>query len=81
VRAGARARLHRYWEMFADTFGAEPFLSGAEPGALDMLAAVVSRWAGARKHLAAQRPALHATLLRIEADAALAPVFARHWPA
>ena len=80
LRAGARARLHRYWEMFADQFAGDPFLGGAEPGGLDMLAAVVSRWSGTRAHLAAQRPALHATLLRVQADLALAPVFARHWP-
>jgi GST-like protein len=80
VRAGARARLHRYWELFADEFGAAPFLGGAEPGALDLLAAVVSRWSGARAHLRAARPALADTLARIEAVPALAPVFARHWP-
>ncbi|CAD5370679.1 Uncharacterized GST-like protein yncG [Rubrivivax sp. A210] len=80
VRAGARARLHRYWEMFADLFGAEPFLGGPEPGALDLLAAVVSRWSGARAHLKAQRPAFHATLARIESHPALAPVVQRHWP-
>jgi GST-like protein len=80
VRAGARARLHRYWELFADQFAGEPFLGGAEPGALDLLAAVVSRWSGARAHLRATRPALAATLERIEAEQALAPVFKRHWP-
>jgi glutathione S-transferase len=33
VRAGARARLHRYWELFADQFAAADtaFLGGAEP--------------------------------------------------
>ncbi len=51
------------------------------PGALDLMAAVVSKWSGARKHLAASRPAFTATLARIEADPRVAPVFARHWPA
>ncbi len=80
VRAGARARLHAYWTTFADLFAGEPYLGGETPGALDLLAATVSKWSGARAHLAAHRPALHATLLRIEAHPVVAPVFARHWP-
>ena len=80
MRAGARARLHAYWSMFADVFGHEPYLNGEAPGALDCLAAVVSKWSGARAHLAAHRPALHATIARIEAHPVIAPVFARHWP-
>jgi GST-like protein len=81
VRTGARARLHRYWELFADQFGGEPFLGGAGPGALDLLAAVVSRWSGARAHLRTARPRFAETLQRIESQDALAPVFQRHWPA
>lgn len=80
VRAGARARLHACWTTFADLFAGEPYLGGEAPGALDLLAATVSKWSGARAHLATQRPALHATLLRVEAHPAVAPVFARHWP-
>ena len=80
VRAGARARLHAYWTTFADLFAGEPYLGGETPGALDLLAATVSKWSGARAHLAAHRPALHATLLRIEAHPVVAPMFARHWP-
>jgi len=80
VRAGARARLHACWSMFADVFGREPYLDGEAPGALDCLAAVVSKWSGARAHLAAHRPALHATIARIESHPVIAPVFAHHWP-
>jgi GST-like protein len=80
IRAGARARLHRHWEMFADLFPARPWLGGAELGALDVHAAVVSKWSGARKHLEQQRPAFFATLQRIETHPKLAAVFARHWP-
>ncbi len=81
LRDGARARLHRYWEIFADQFPHEPFLGGARPGAADMLAAVVSRWSGARAHLRQARPGFLACLERVQADTELAPVFARHWPA
>lgn len=80
IRAGTRARLHRHWEMFADVFPARPWLSGANLGALDLLAAVVSKWSGARQHLAQARPALHDTLLRIEGHPGVADVFSRHWP-
>ncbi len=80
IRAGARRRLHRYWEIFADQFSGEPFLGGEAPGALDFLAAVVSRWSGARAHLQEHRPRLAATLERTQSHPDAAPVFARHWP-
>jgi GST-like protein len=82
LRQGACTRLHGLWEVFADQFGSSrPFLAGPQPGALDLLAAVVSRWSGARAHLQQQRPGLWAQLQRVEAEPDLAPVFARHWPA
>jgi len=81
IRAGTRARLHRHWEMFADLFPAHPYPGGGASGALDLLAAVVSKWSGARLHLQQARPAFYQTLLRIEAQPKVAPVFARHWPA
>ena len=80
VRAGARARLHRYWEMFDDQFRGRPYLSGAAPGALDLLASVVSKWSGTRQHLRAARPEFLATLERIEQFPAIASVHSRHWP-
>jgi GST-like protein len=80
IRAGTRARLHRHWEMFADVFPARPYLGGEHPGALDLFAAVVSKWSGSRKHLEEHRPALHAALLRVEAHPDIAAVFARNWP-
>ena len=79
IRAGTRARLHKHWEMFADLFPANPYLGGKELGALDILAAVVSKWSGSRKHLEKARPAFCATLMRIEAHPKVAPVFAQHW--
>ena len=79
IRAGTKARLYRHWEMFADVFPAQPWLSGKDLGALDLLAAVVSRWSGSRQHLERHRPAFFETLLRIEAHPDIAPVFARNW--
>ncbi len=80
IRAGTRARLHRHWEMFADVFPARPYLNGKDLGALDLLAAVVSKWSGTRQHLARHRPAFHETLMRIEGHPDVAPIFARNWP-
>jgi GST-like protein len=80
IRRAARRRLHLHWEMFADVFAAQPFLSGEAPGGLDFLAAVVSRWSGTRPHLRTHRPEFFAALERIEAHPWVAPVFARHWP-
>jgi GST-like protein len=81
VRQGARRQLHHHWDVFADTFAAEPYFSGRQPGALDFLAAVVSKWSGARAHVAQSRPRFSAALRRIEAHPLVRPVFAAHWPA
>jgi GST-like protein len=80
LRQGARARLHAAWARFADLFPARPYLAGRSPGALDILAAVVSHWSGTRAFLREQRPAFFATLQRIEAHRRIAPVLRRHWP-
>jgi GST-like protein len=79
LREGTRERLHRHWEIFADTFTAAPFFNGATPGALDLFAAVVSKWSGTRAHVAEHRPGFAAALARIDAHPAVARVFARHW--
>jgi GST-like protein len=80
IRSGTRARLHHHWSVFADQFGSR--LAVAEkPSGLDLLAAVVSKWSGARKHLQAERPAMFGALGRIESHPTVAAVFARHWPA
>lgn len=80
IRAGTRAKLHRNWEIFADTFAAQPWFGGEKPGALDLLAATVSRWSGTRAHVKSARPAFHETLQRIEQHPIVARIFARHWP-
>ena len=81
IRAGTTARLHHLWDVFADTFPARPFPDAASVWARSIiLAAVVSKWSGSRKHLATSRPAFSELLARIEADPRIAPMFARHWP-
>ena len=81
VRAGAKDRLHRHWDIFADMnpVGDTRFLGGDQPGALDLLAAVVSKWSGARAHVKASRPEFSALLERIDSHPAVALVLGRHW--
>ena len=82
IRSGTRARLHHCWDVFADTCVPPAlFYAGDAPGALDLLAAVVSKWGGARAHLKRTRPALFALVERIETHPPLADLFERHWPA
>jgi len=70
VRTAARAQLHRAWEIFADSFGT--LLDDEPPGALAMLAVVVSRWSGARAHLKRARPAFLETVEALEGEGNLA---------
>jgi len=63
----------------ADLFPGTPYLTGNEVGALDLYGAVVSKWAGTRKHVEQHRPQFHATLQRIDQHPKVAPVFAQHW--
>lgn len=81
VRQAARRQLHRHWEIFADQFGRLLMSPGQAPTALDILAAVVSKWSGSRAHLRRQRPGVAAALQRIDAHRVVAPVFAEHWDA
>lgn len=80
LRRGTLAQLYRHWEVFAGLYTATPHLHGAEPGALDLLAATVTRWSGTRAHLKAHCPAFLATLERTDRHPRLQAVWARHWP-
>lgn len=82
VRRAARAQLHRYWEVFSDLFvesASASYLIADEPCALDIFAAVVSKWSGTRQHLETSRPGFLQVLQRIEAHPNVAPVFDQHW--
>ena len=78
IRAGTRARLHEHWRLFADQF--EIGFEAGVPGALELLATVVSKWSGSRPMLQAERPSFFAQLLRVEQHPEVAAVFQRHWP-
>ncbi|WP_268990347.1 glutathione S-transferase family protein [Biostraticola tofi] len=78
LKEGTTGRLHYHWQMFADTFSGWPFLTGDQPGALDFLAVVVSRWSGTRAFLAEKRPQFSQLLQRIAQHPRAASVLARH---
>jgi len=78
--SGTRQRLYRNWALFADQFPARPFLSGDEPGALDILAAVITKWQGTREAMLSARPDFHGLLERIDRHPRIAPVLSQHWP-
>lgn len=76
---GSRSRLHLHWDAFADQFTGSPFLGGEQPGGLDALAVVVSKWSGTRQFLRRRQPAFYQLLRRIEGHGAVASVLERHW--
>ena len=78
IRAGTRARLHEHWRVFADQFAIG--FDAAQPGALELLATVVSKWSGSRPMLQAERPTFFAQLQRVEQHPEVAAIFQRHWP-
>lgn len=78
--SGTKQRLYRNWALFADQFPARPFLSGAEPGALDILAAVITKWSGTREAMLGARPEFYGLLERIDHHPRIAPVLSLHWP-
>ncbi|AXP02500.1 glutathione S-transferase family protein [Pseudomonas fluorescens] len=78
--SGTQQRLYHNWALFADQFPARPFLSGAEPGALDILAAVITKWRDTRAAMLNARPAFYELLERIDHHPRVAPVLSLHWP-
>lgn len=76
IRAQTRKHLHSLWEVFADSFPS----ADDTPGALDLMAAALSKCFGTRPHLAQARPAFAARLSRIDAHPRFAATEQRYWP-
>ncbi|KPW21327.1 glutathione S-transferase N-terminal domain-containing protein [Pseudomonas cannabina] len=79
LEEGARTRLHENWETFAELFGSPARFRPDTPGAMEILAAVVTRWSGAREHLSSARPAFYAALLQVDVHPTVRAVTLRHW--
>jgi len=80
LRAGAKGRIALAWRTLADQWQGTPYFLGAAPTILDVYAANISRWSGARAALRATHPQVLALLERVEASPDVAGVWARHWP-
>ncbi|MBC3948409.1 glutathione S-transferase family protein [Pseudomonas folii] len=70
--SGARSRLYEHWDTFSDVFEHTAAWQPEEPGAVEILACVVTRWADTREHLRLSRPGFHAALLDIDSHVATA---------
>lgn len=81
LKTGATQRLHQQWATFSDIFSATATWRPDDPGALEMLACVVTRWSETRRALQQTRPEFYAALTRIDRHPTLAAVLQRHWPA
>lgn len=81
LKTGATQRLHQQWETFSDIFSATAAWRPDDPGALEMLACVVTRWSATRRELQKTRPEFYAALTRIDRHPTLTAVLQRHWPA
>ena len=64
-----------YWKMLEDSVRPAPFLLGDAMSALDVYAALVSRWRPGRKAIAEACPKLAAAFARTEQH----PIVARVW--
>jgi GST-like protein len=79
--AGSRTRLEQYWQVMEAAIVPAPFLAGARISLLDVYAATVSWWRPGRKWLAGHCPRLCAVFAQVDADARVAPVWARNFRA
>ena len=81
IRSATTQHLHMLWRNFAEAFPGKPFLAGERVGALDLLAASVSKCFGSRPYLADQVPGFAELMQRVDADSRFREVHDRHWPA
>jgi glutathione S-transferase len=84
VRELARSRIEASWPRLAGLLSDRAYLSGAAPGAVDFLAAMLMRWSRNMPHPADTHPALAAYLSRMSALTSYAELCRREdltpWP-
>lgn len=79
LKAGAKARLQAYWQLFESQIGDTPYLFGEQGSALDLLAATMTHWRPGRAWFDAHCPKLMACVRRTESDPRLAAIWSRHF--
>ena len=76
--AGARSKLRSQWDVFSDVFYNPVAWHPHAPGAVEILASVVSQWSGAREHLGRSRPEFYASLGVVNRHPIIKAVLQRH---
>ena len=79
LREHGLARLREAWDALAASVSPSPYLAGARLGALDVYAAMMSRWSDTRPWLRERHPHVDASLALTERNGIVARVWARHF--
>jgi len=79
LKEGAVERLKAYWEVLEQALKPAPYLLGSELGALDIYAAMLSRWRPGRAWVDENCPRVAAALALAEQDGIVARVWARNF--
>lgn len=79
VKAGTTARAQQCWQMMEAGVEPAPYLLGAQMTALDVYAAMVSRWRPGRAWIEAHCPKIAAAAKKTETHPVVARVWARNF--
>lgn len=79
LREHCLVRLREAWSALADSLRPSPYLTGERLCALDVYAAMMSRWSETRPWLRERHPHIDASLTLTERDPAVAHVWSRHF--
>jgi GST-like protein len=79
LKNGAVERLKVYWAILEQAFAPAPYLLGGEMTALDIYAAMLSRWRPGRAWIGEHCPRVAAALALAEQDGIVARVWARNF--
>jgi GST-like protein len=79
LQAGTKARVQQVWQMMESQLEPAPYLLGGQMTALDVYAAMISRWRPGRAWLQEHCPKLMAAADRTEADPVVKAVWARNF--
>ena len=79
LKEGAVERLKAYWKMLEEAFKPAPSLLGSDMTALDVYAAMLSRWRPGRASIDKECPRVAAAIALAEQDPIVARVWARNF--
>jgi len=79
LRERCLARLREAWSVLSESLRPSPYLTGERLRALDVYAAMMSRWSETRPWLRERHPHIDAALTLTERDPVVARVWSRHF--